>query len=1468
MKTPIVRPYNYRFLQTYLASPHRICGWNHTSASRSYFLDVVRLNMGEVTAASTYDYKNLKPTVRGLFCETIFGILGDKRSRRSRPGHIKLASPVMHVWFLKGSTSYASLLTNRKRKHLEQLVYANGFTPHANGSFGCALVQHIPVNLWQDSHHTESKAATPTVTGYHVNDLVSTGAYGGRGTTWNRRPHPIRRSLVRHVLGRGDIDQLVPHFLPWCEPVASQKPVKATDVKRRRTQAESSQTEPIMPMSPRLNTLYYIKVYPYAQTPRVPYVFIVQAKAHCRAVVRVDGPIFVSDAWQNFYFEGPLGHGLEAESARAKIGSWGFSIEERTHFRVSLAPTVHGLGLVFDNGWVPRPRPSTGVDPVWRDFCRQIKPQAYEPCVGTTTGYKARVQDDRGDLSGFYRQKPQPYVRNGVRRLRAHAWLRGLIGFGLLDNGPRTLDAYVRHQVHGAQWFDDESGWAKYLRSFARAIGAKHLSLNVWYNVRRPVKPTRLASCKNSSICGRRAWHIAHYHSDVAYSPFAPARTMPECVPWTRRSQWAYLPWRKTQPPSMPVDIAKAHAPTGPGLYARIAAMRLKKYVPRHPLASEPYANWVRREFMGALKVQAYSATVKRRNEAEGRGEKRTRVEEFRRLAYGLRSNHDLKRLNYDGTSVYDQLNHRTRSWEIRQPYVHVNTGARGVRMDRSTTWRALTCDRLDRVSVVTRTSTHVVARHWRRGKPIYDLSQLVANIILLITLHIYRKDKLQPHLLDKIPYRLRPYVWRWRKRHTLIPAVAADLRRRALTLARFSAAAPFDGGAAAVVWFRWLWHEPALGSPQAGSRRYLDFFYTQPSRSAHAVHRASLYTPDGEAASGRRNRRGRDTAHRLEGYVKLKPRVNHRHCVTPSLFVLPTVGFYDWFQSFFSPGAQVYDRVNPTYVERSLAFSSDATGAGPIKRALDQYADHPRAFRRRLRLMHERRNYNNWRAPTLRKIAVRNPWSHNLARVPWKLRYWTDPMPDPSVASRPDRVLKSRWPLVKVVRKVSKSFRRAYRIRIFRAKLGRVLRVVDPFADTRVQPSWMVLRNVPVCPPDIRPMVALEDQRMAVSDLNKFYQQILLRKNRQLQIYDQRADFCRDAWDLIDYQRRHYNFKDYSTRVGPDSYDRFLQKLTQQAVDNLIENGKAGASPLTASNNRPLKSLSDNLKGKRGRFRQNLLGKRVDYSGRSVIVVGPTLKLHECGLPLTMALVLFQHHVVRTMLRLNTHQSQANVKAMIQARHPHVLRVLKKLVESRPVLLNRAPTLHRLGVQAFKAKLVSGCAILLHPLVCGAFNADFDGDQMAVHVPVTPNSAAEAWKLMWGTNHLRSIATGDALLLPSQDMVLGTYYLTNDDRLARWKCLSRSACSTEPMFESIHQVERACTESLGQHTVLWLRVTPPLELACVLRRFETQITLTGTVYGLSPDVLTVVRKKEIDYAIKTTVGRALAHGLFRQSLA
>ncbi|MDE2049280.1 MAG: DNA-directed RNA polymerase subunit beta', partial [Betaproteobacteria bacterium] len=301
--------------------------------------------------------------------------------------------------------------------------------------------------------------------------------------------------------------------------------------------------------------------------------------------------------------------------------------------------------------------------------------------------------------------------------------------------------------------------------------------------------------------------------------------------------------------------------------------------------------------------------------------------------------------------------------------------------------------------------------------------------------------------------------------------------------------------------------------------------------------------------------------------------------------------------------------------------------------------------------------------------------------------------------------------------------------------KNSKRLKVLEAFKRSNTKPDWMVLEVLPVLPPDLRPLVPLDGGRFATSDLNDLYRRVINRNNRLKRLLELKA---------------------------PEIIARNEKRMLQEAVDSLLDNGRRGKA-MVGQNKRPLKSLADMIKGKSGRFRQNLLGKRVDYSGRSVIVVGPTLKLHQCGLPKLMALELFKPFIFERLEKMGIATTIKAAKKEVESQTPIVWDILEEVIKEHPVLLNRAPTLHRLGIQAFEPVLIEGKAIQLHPLVCAAFNADFDGDQMAVHVPLSVEAQMEARALMLASNNVLFPASGEPSIVPSQDVVLGLYYATRE---------------------------------------------------------------------------------------------------------
>ncbi|MCI0401536.1 MAG: DNA-directed RNA polymerase subunit beta' [Gammaproteobacteria bacterium] len=373
--------------------------------------------------------------------------------------------------------------------------------------------------------------------------------------------------------------------------------------------------------------------------------------------------------------------------------------------------------------------------------------------------------------------------------------------------------------------------------------------------------------------------------------------------------------------------------------------------------------------------------------------------------------------------------------------------------------------------------------------------------------------------------------------------------------------------------------------------------------------------------------------------------------------------------------------------------------------------------------------------------------------------------------------------------------------------KLTKRLKLLEAFMHSGNRPEWIVLQALPVLPPELRPLVPLDGGRFATSDLNDLYRRVINRNNRLKRLLDLNA---------------------------PDIIVRNEKRMLQEAVDALLDNGRRGRA-ITGTNKLPLKSLADMIKGKQGRFRQNLLGKRVDYSGRSVIVVGPTLKLHQCGLPKKMALELFKPFIFGKLERRGLATTIKAAKKLVEREGPEVWDVLEEVIREHPVLLNRAPTLHRLGIQAFEPVLIEGKAIQLHPLVCSAFNADFDGDQMAVHVPLSVEAQLEARTLMMSTNNILSPANGEPIIVPTQDVVLGLYYLTREKVNARGEGM---------IFADIAEVHRAYENRVVD-----------LHAAITVRIREVSLDDDG-------------ERRESWRRVETTVGRALLSTLLPEGLA
>nr|WNK75916.1 RNA polymerase II large subunit Rpb1 [Scenedesmaceae sp. YH-2023b] len=451
----------------------------------------------------------------------------------------------------------------------------------------------------------------------------------------------------------------------------------------------------------------------------------------------------------------------------------------------------------------------------------------------------------------------------------------------------------------------------------------------------------------------------------------------------------------------------------------------------------------------------------------------------------------------------------------------------------------------------------------------------------------------------------------------------------------------------------------------------------------------------------------------------------------------------------------------------------------------------------------------------------------------------------------------------IRIFKQIAKTKKDSLKIQKYiqkREHIIRRLKFLRKFSRRNSNPSFLILKNLPVLPPDLRPILKLQNQ-IAASDLNRFYQRIIYRNDRL-------KKFSKDS-------------------VTNQSFEmKYAQRLLQEAVDNLIQNGKGSVKAETNSRGQPLKSLSEILKGKQGRFRQYLLGKRVDYSGRSVIVVGPELKLYECGLPKEMALELFLPFLIQHILQYKLAQTVIGAKNLLKSDSTLTLHLLHKVMKNIPILLNRAPTLHRLGFQAFLPKLIEGRAILLHPMVCPAFNADFDGDQMAVHIPLTVEARTEAWKFMLSINNLINSATGEPIILPSQDMVLGCYYLTIDfsskfgaiqvsDSLKKQNFQNFQNFMNQKksflFFKNFTNVLTAYqSKEISLHTPVWVKWNASVDFGNDFSKpVEIRLQKNGSWQQILPKYTTFYNQsnQQLSRFIRTTTGRILMNLMIQQCI-
>ena len=596
-----------------------------------------------------------------------------------------------------------------------------------------------------------------------------------------------------------------------------------------------------------------------------------------------------------------------------------------------------------------------------------------------------------------------------------------------------------------------------------------------------------------------------------------------------------------------------------------------------------------------------------------------------------------------------------------------------------------------------------------------------------------------------------------------------------------------------------------------------------------------------------------------LQNFLQHQPLYGNSYYLVKQGFLWSTMKDYGHLETFMSPRPGINDVLLSSYVERCITFDQPRTGAWAVETLLSKFKPESKT-----RLIQNQFANVKLKLPLLQyycnnlrhQISYLNNTMVSIRQSNQKIRLFPGPVSPISYFYRLEEKIGYRFSYKKwytLKRKLRIAAKRALiKLKAKTVKLTRRFKFVRPWLATKINPAWMILNLLPILPPEVRPVLPLSGGQFAMSDLNKLYQQVIYRNNRLKilpEFYDQYFSPCHRKSPSHAY-------------LGFGRQLRLSYRLAQQAVDALMDNGKSDSTAVLNSRGQPLKSLAEMLRGKKGRFRQNLLGKRVDYSGRSVIVVGPQLHLHQCGLPKEMAIELFQPFLIRALITQGYAKNYIESKTLINFKQPIIWKLLKEIMQDRPILLNRAPTLHRLGIQAFQPLLVSGRTILLHPLVCSAFNADFDGDQMAVHVPLAYTACSEAWRLMWSCNNLFSPATGEPNLTPTQDMVLGCYYLSTWDRIKYGLTLQ----TVKPLawFSQLNEVIQAVNfHHVELHQAIWLNWSKTVEFDLDYQTcLEFQLDPCGNHSVYYTNYICYDHKYKQNHWILTTPGRVLLNQL------
>jgi DNA-directed RNA polymerase beta' subunit len=1257
-----------------LASPERIKQWTSNSSVNKKKRS---LSKSEVTLPKTFNYKTLEPEEGGLFCESVFGPIGDFKSRRYQFGYIEFVSPVTHIWYLKGSTSYISLVLNKTKKTCESIAYASALLSSNTKSFTYALMENNIRPILKEVptfFHLFPLTQPPNPFFSHPPFLFKEKAKVRTRVFNSSHPNPTQPSFT----------EMKPRGANWGKGRLGSLPQQQLGQEALAGVRTTIRMKPVPLIGFHSSWAFFLlKHKTHTIEPSLPFViFNIKAKTREKKpktqVMSEDFPLLL-------VFKNPM------IKQRLKTMMIPFSSSSFILFNHDFSLSVPPLVLPESLSHPTPPQLGQRVLVEARDDSLGKERQLGQKLQGQKTREKGK--DKRGvDIS--IKEKVSSKEENANKR-----FFFNTLNMGIHIQQQSTFDMLETHSH------------PSFFRTTSNSSSSS--TVDIFYQtVPQMTKPIKKKSYRGYSN------KKTNPNSFYPWSIFTLNKTLFVSFETTKEKEQEVLPFSQAYKKKWMLSHFRLNLidRTSNDLFFKTLKKLLQSSL--SPLHQGSFNNlplglrFSQKNFVAfafslqllPLQKQRSQRQEKMKNCQNPLGHRRFRQFVMEKAFYPIKKSHLLNHFKHAKRSFPNMKDMFSYTFSLDFSPIPADAGAKSL------------------FPLQTQALAGAKSDNWGGLK---------------------RKIKKNTRIKQDQP-------------QTFV-----DLFLNAFNFGSFCQ--PFC-------------HKCVEKKAQIGFE--IRYFNTQSEPPSFN------FFPEKVKTKGKPTRISEARVEPLETFLLKTPAlIRNLYSVIPHVFLWSNETDWEGFIEYMTTETLKNDQIIPDYLERSITYDRPVTGGLAIQYLLQTLKPEPVLFTFEL------------------------PGESLILHLQSTIRQISNQLQNDQI-------------LVKFgIRKGKKALRKLDLLRILRGKLVRRFKLLRPFLMGPSKPEWMVLEVLPILPPDVRPVLRLDNGRVAMSDLNQLYQKVIFRNQRL-----KRLGFHKSLWNGA-------------------SAMRYGQRLLQEAVDALIDNGKGDSTPVVSPMNQPLKSLSDMIKGKQGRFRQNLLGKRVDYSGRSVIVVGPTLKLDECGLPREMAVELFQPFLIRYLIETKRANNFFTAKRFIDSKNPFLWKILQSVIQHQPVVLNRAPTLHRLGMQAFQPKLISGRAILLHPLVCAAFNADFDGDQMAVHVPLSYQACSEAWKLMWGRNNILSPATGTPILVPSQDMVLGCYYLTALDSIKRRQQLKKQFYQqkrkgTQLIFTNLDQIIQLMSSGhLDFHTIIWLKWDHPFEFQkksqhCV----ECQMDDSGQVLQLYPD--------------------------------